>query len=248
MNMNQMQLFDEMNYSHKEEPITEQELEAWRKLDINPDIAQLRVLHSLASFEDGATSMNISADTGIEMSSVTPRLTQLSRFGLVKDTGIRRKSKYRPFYVWKITPFGETQIRKVKQMTSFVTDEWDDELWSDEPMTFDDYEADAMETAIYPDELIYPVLGLLSEAGELASKVKKYYRDNCYSVNCEDAVLELPFELRFELAKELGDSLWYLTAIASDLGYSLEEIAWMNVEKLQDRQERDVLTGSGDNR
>lgn len=117
-----------------------------------------------------------------------------------------------------------------------------------EPMTFDEYEADAMETAIYPDELLYPVMGLMGEAGEVAEKVKKFYRDNAYEVQCEDAVEEIPAEVRMGIAKELGDVLWYVTAIASDIGYSLEEVASLNVEKLQDRQDRDVLTGSGDNR
>ena len=120
--------------------------------------------------------------------------------------------------------------------------------WQEEPMTFDEYQADAMETAIYPDELIYPVLGLVGEAGEVAEKVKKYYRDNSYSVNCEDAVAEIPAEVRMGIARELGDVLWYITAIASDIGYSLEEVAQLNVEKLEDRFDRDVLTGSGDYR
>ena len=120
--------------------------------------------------------------------------------------------------------------------------------WQEEPMTFDEYEASALETAIYPDALLYPVMGLMGEAGEIAEKVKKYYRDNAMSVSCEDAVEEIPAEVRMSIARELGDVLWYVTAIASDIGYSLEEVAYLNVEKLQDRQDRDVLTGSGDNR
>ena len=117
-----------------------------------------------------------------------------------------------------------------------------------EAMTFEEYQEGAMSTAIYPDELIYPVLGLVGEAGEVAEKVKKFFRDNQFEVMCEDAVAEIPAETRMEIAKELSDCLWYLTAIASDIGYSLEEIAELNLTKLADRKQRGKLTGSGDNR
>ena len=117
-----------------------------------------------------------------------------------------------------------------------------------ETMTFEEYQEGAMSTAIYPDELIYPVLGLVGEAGEVAEKVKKFFRDNQFEVMCEDAVAEIPAETRMEIAKELSDCLWYVTAIASDIGYSLEEIAELNLTKLADRNQRGKLTGSGDNR
>ena len=117
-----------------------------------------------------------------------------------------------------------------------------------ETMTFEEYQEGAMSTAIYPDELIYPVLGLVGEAGEVAEKVKKFFRDNQFEVMCEDAVAEVPAETRMEIAKELSDVLWYLTAVASDIGYSLEEIAELNLTKLADRNQRGKLTGSGDNR
>ena len=118
----------------------------------------------------------------------------------------------------------------------------------DDQLTFDDYQTLALKTAFYPDELLYPVLGLVGEAGEVAEKVKKYYRDNQYEVMCEDAVAEIPAETRMEIAKELGDVMWYLAAVASDIGYSLEEVAEMNLNKLADRKRRNHLTGSGDNR
>jgi len=117
-----------------------------------------------------------------------------------------------------------------------------------ETMTFEEYQEGAMSTAIYPDELIYPVLGLVGEAGEVAEKVKKFFRDNQFEVMCEDAVAEVPAETRMEIAKELSDVLWYLTAVAADIGYSLEEIAELNLTKLADRNQRGKLTGSGDNR
>ena len=63
-------------------------------------------------------------------------------------------------------------------------------------------------------------------------------------MSMEDCMVEMSAELRFDMARECGDVLWYLTAIASDLGYSLDEIASMNLEKLEDRQRRGRIKGS----
>lgn len=113
------------------------------------------------------------------------------------------------------------------------------------PMTFVEYAQHAHKTAVYPGHreftgLAYASLGLTGEAGECADKVKKLWRDN--AANIDSAVF------REELAKELGDVLWYVAAIASEIGYPLDLIAKMNVEKLASRHARDVLAGSGDNR
>lgn len=113
-------------------------------------------------------------------------------------------------------------------------------------MDMEEYQATAMQTAIYPDALIYPMLGLQGEVGELSEKLKKFFRDNDYEVQMEDCVEEMPAQLRYEMALECGDILWYLTAISSDLGYSLEEIASLNLEKLEGRVSRNTLRGSGD--
>tara|TARA_Y100000593_G_scaffold1406_1_gene2855 strand:+ start:3880 stop:4182 length:303 start_codon:yes stop_codon:yes gene_type:complete len=100
-------------------------------------------------------------------------------------------------------------------------------------MTFDEYQVKAKQTAIYDHPVIYPTLGLCGESGEVAEKVKKHLRDGT-SLD--------------ELKKELGDVLWYLASIASDLNISLNDIALTNVEKLQSRMERGKIQGSGDNR
>ena len=122
------------------------------------------------------------------------------------------------------------------------------DFWDEDNLTLNDYQNSAMETAIYPDELIYPLLGLQSECGELSSKLKKHFRDNEYEVTIEDAIAELPATLRLDMAHEAADCLWYIAAIASDLGYSLQEIAELNLEKLDDRKRRNTLKGDGDYR
>ena len=116
-------------------------------------------------------------------------------------------------------------------------------------LSMDEYQECAMEHCFYPDAVIYPTLGLVSEAGEVADKLKKHFRDgDVEEVACEDGEDELPVELRMTLAHELGDCLFYITAIANDIGYSLEEVAELNLTKLADRSQRGKLTGSGDYR
>jgi NTP pyrophosphatase (non-canonical NTP hydrolase) len=82
-------------------------------------------------------------------------------------------------------------------------------------------------------------LGLVGEAGEVADKLKKVIRDH-------GGVLTDP--VRDAVAKELGDVLWYLSVLAYELDYDLNTIAQDNLDKLASRQERGVISGSGDNR
>lgn len=108
-------------------------------------------------------------------------------------------------------------------------------------MDFNDYQREARATAIYPQEMkvVYPVIGLAGETGEVAEKVKKTIRDN-------DAIFD---EQRTDdIVKELGDVLWYVANIATDLGTSLDEVARRNLDKLHSRASRNRLHGSGDNR
>ena len=102
-------------------------------------------------------------------------------------------------------------------------------------MTFDEYQEFARSTAIYPTacKVTYPTLGLCGEAGEVAEKVKKHMRDGKSLIG---------------LGLELGDVLWYISALADDLGVTLEEVAQANVDKLQSRKDRGKIGGSGDNR
>lgn len=87
--------------------------------------------------------------------------------------------------------------------------------------------------------LAYPTLGLVNEAGEVAGKIKKIFRDKNGIVSKED---------REALKAELGDVLWYFTQICTELDLTLEEVAEGNLDKLFSRLERNKLHGEGDNR
>lgn len=108
-------------------------------------------------------------------------------------------------------------------------------------MTLNEYQLEAKKTAIFPKEAAfeYLTLGLMGEAGEIANKYKKVIRDNNG---------ELDNERRKELIDECGDVLWYLANLASQLNIDMGSIGALNIKKLMDRQKRDKLKGSGDQR
>ncbi|MCD9186853.1 MAG: nucleoside triphosphate pyrophosphohydrolase family protein [Pyrinomonadaceae bacterium] len=101
-------------------------------------------------------------------------------------------------------------------------------------LSFEEYQSEAKQTALYPNRLSnleYPTLGLAGEAGEVANIVKKIQRDHGGTVTDET---------RARLKDELGDVLWYISACADELGLTLAEIAEFNVEKLAKRHLREV--------
>lgn len=109
-------------------------------------------------------------------------------------------------------------------------------------MNFTDYQTKSRKTAGYPaigHPVIYPTLGLANEAGEVAGKVKKIFRDKGGVISEAD---------RDALKGELGDVLWYLAQVSTELGLSLDEVAEHNIEKLYSRLERGKIGGDGDNR
>ena len=117
-----------------------------------------------------------------------------------------------------------------------------EELLIVEVMTAELYQHEATKTAIFPKEkaLEYLALGLTSEAGEVAGKVKKLIRDG------EDVE---GFEMKkIAIASEVGDVLWYCALMAQEVGVLLNTIMQMNLEKLRSRMERGKLSGDGDNR
>ena len=109
-------------------------------------------------------------------------------------------------------------------------------------MNFNEYQIKARETAVYPNinsNFIYPTLGLVGEAGEVAEKIKKVIRDNNGIISEEK---------KEEIKKELGDVLWYVANLAKELDIDLDDVAQGNIEKLFSRMERNKIHGDGDNR
>ena len=109
-------------------------------------------------------------------------------------------------------------------------------------MNFTDYQTKSRKTAKYPPighPVIYPTLGLTNEAGEVAGKIMKIFRDKGGVIG--DAEREA-------LKGELGDVLWYLAQVCTELDLSLDEVAEHNIEKLYSRLERGKIGGDGDNR
>ena len=103
-------------------------------------------------------------------------------------------------------------------------------------MQLNEYQRQAKTTAIYPIDngIMYCTLGLVGESGEIAQKLKKVIRGDCCLLH------------RSDLALELGDVLWYVSQLASELGYDLNAIAEINLVKLREREQRNTLNGNGD--
>ena len=108
-------------------------------------------------------------------------------------------------------------------------------------MNANEYQKKTIDTAIYPGagtgdnrELVYLALGLSSEAGEVAGKVKKIIRDGLFEPK--------------QLGAELGDCCWYIARLAEALGYDFETILRWNYQKLKQRKENNTINGFGDNR
>lgn len=109
-------------------------------------------------------------------------------------------------------------------------------------MHFRDYQKRTKRTAVYPKigkNFVFPLLGLLGETGEVVEKIKKIFRDHRGKIDANK---------KDEIKKELGDVLWYLSQLATELGISLEDIAKTNLEKIGRRKKKNLIHGSGDDR
>ena len=109
-------------------------------------------------------------------------------------------------------------------------------------MDFDTYQLNARKTAIYPNigsNNIYPTLGLVGEAGEIAEKVKKVIRD-------KNGIFDI--DSKEGIKKEIGDVLWYLSNLCDEFNFALSDVAKENLEKLRLRSSTGNISGSGDDR
>lgn len=106
-------------------------------------------------------------------------------------------------------------------------------------MQASEYQERTKTFAIYPQHqaLEYLALGLVSEAGEVAGKVKKFIRDKTDVAS-----------LAKDLSAELGDVCWYISQLCNTFGLDLEEVLQDNITKLASRAERGKIQGSGDER
>ena len=109
-------------------------------------------------------------------------------------------------------------------------------------MKFNDYQTATKQTAKYPESmaLVYLSLGVASEAGEVAGKMKKWIRDGDSKMTRQEWIEAM--------SSEIGDVLWYCARLADELDLNLDQIAQENMDKLLDRKARGVIGGSGDNR
>ena len=108
-------------------------------------------------------------------------------------------------------------------------------------MNMDEYQHLAYQTAKYPRSMliVYPALGMAGECGEVCNKVKKIYRD-------DNGLLSPGRKAMIE--EEMGAVMWYLAALATDLGVKLGDVAWSNIKILQGREKRGTISGDGDQR
>lgn len=108
-------------------------------------------------------------------------------------------------------------------------------------MDLNKYQEQALSTAIYPENMAIPycTMKLGGECGELQEKIAKAYRDEGGHFS---------EERKLAIKKEIGDALWYMANIAHLFGFTLEEVAQTNIDKLKSRQERGTLQGDGDER
>jgi NTP pyrophosphatase (non-canonical NTP hydrolase) len=117
---------------------------------------------------------------------------------------------------------------------------------SDDDLSLDVYQGMATKSASYPQlgsNMVYPALGLVGEAGEVAEKIKKLWRNK--DIMSSHKLTE---EDKQAIIKELGDCMWYVAALACELRVNLSLVARQNIDKLRDRLDRGVIKSEGDNR
>lgn len=120
-----------------------------------------------------------------------------------------------------------------------------------------EYQNKAHGFASYGDNAMYPALGLAEEAGEVCGKIAKFIRKNMGFPPATATHDDYPSimdwntkneEFKKDLAKELGDVLWMVAELCTVYGLFLDGVMIANIAKLEDRLNRGVIVGEGDNR
>lgn len=111
-------------------------------------------------------------------------------------------------------------------------------------MNIEEYQKQTGNTNRYPKEKMLEclTLGLCSEAGEIAGKVKKFHRGDYQRGD------QMDNGLKVLLLSEIGDCMWYLSELTNWLGFNLGDVLDQNIFKLQKRAEKNAINGSGDER
>lgn len=151
-------------------------------------------------------------------------------------------------------------LEKIQQRFDDMSGNWNPDLshikHDDEPveLTFNTYQELAKKTAIYPGQgelggIMYNALQICAEAGEVAGKIAKFYRDGYPVIKDIDSSFTMdPDDWIEGIVKEVGDIFWHQAMLLEDMGVKLSDAGVTNLEKLASRKARGVLSGSGDNR
>lgn len=194
---------------------------------------------------DGFIGIGPSRKDALMALSITLENEWLDAKDVLSKTSQRfcRTATYNAWVSW--TSYLENLLRMVKQLPDFCSDD----SIGESVETLDEYQKAAETTAIYPNKganIEYVVFGLASEVGELTGKIKKRIRDGVYEGGY--TLQKVAVAGRDEFISELGDVLWYVSAIASELQTNLSNVASLNIQKLKSRKDRGQLHGSGDDR
>jgi NTP pyrophosphatase (non-canonical NTP hydrolase) len=141
-----------------------------------------------------------------------------------------------------------------------MTDELDRFFGKESELSFKQYQILSRKTAVYPKRgrnINYPILGIIEEVSETNAKLLEYViglygasgnvSGHGKRIDRDDGGFLLPERIEL-VEKELGDILWYVSAICSEMGIKLSNVAQGNLEKLSNRKEEGTLHGQGDNR
>lgn len=118
-------------------------------------------------------------------------------------------------------------------------------------LTLNEYQDGAMSTCMDSSyNVTYMLAGLTAEVGEVNDKIAKAIRKEWVKIDNNNLIRleKCPIEFDKEIAKEISDCLWFCAGLSRIIGYDLNTIGNINLDKLASRKQRGVIDGNGDNR